>query len=101
MPWQSLGIKCEVRSVKLFLRGVFWSATLVLLFLLLLFYGGWVQSVKIANPYYFLNALFLIIVVGFAEELVFRGWLLEEMVLLLGLRKGIIIQYAIGKEEFH
>ena len=31
----------------------------------------------------------------FAEEIIFRGWLMEEMVLLFGLRKGMIFQSTI------
>ena len=41
------------------------------------------------------NAILLIVGIVFAEEIIFRGWLMEEMVLLFGLRKGIIFQSAI------
>jgi len=42
-----------------------------------------------------LNAILLVVGIVFAEEIIFRGWLMEEMVLLFGLRKGIIFQSAI------
>ena len=43
----------------------------------------------------FLNALLLIVGVGFAEELIFRGWLLEELKKQFGLKKAIIAQALI------
>ena len=56
---------------------------------------GWIESINYIKFSAVLNAILLIIGIVFAEEIVFRGWLLEEMVLLLGLRKGIILQAVI------
>ncbi len=42
-----------------------------------------------------LNALALVLGVGFAEELLFRGWLWGELELLLGRRRGLIAQAGI------
>ena len=47
------------------------------------------------SPGIFINAIFLIIGVGFAEELIFRGWLLEELKKQFGLKKAIIAQASI------
>jgi len=42
-----------------------------------------------------LNALALVLGVGFAEELLFRGWLWGELELVLGRRRGLIAQAGI------
>ena len=42
-----------------------------------------------------LNALALVLGVGFAEELLFRGWLWGELELLLGRRRGLLAQAGI------
>ena len=42
-----------------------------------------------------LNAIFLGIIVGFAEELIFRGWLWGEINLLIGFKFSVILQAAI------
>jgi len=42
-----------------------------------------------------INSLILIFGVGFAEELIFRGWLLEELKNQFGLKKALIFQSAI------
>ena len=46
------------------------------------------------SPDRFLNAVLLIVGVGFAEELIFRGWLLEELKSNL-IKKAIIAQASI------
>ena len=66
-----------------------------MIFYLFIFFCGWIESVNYIKVSSLLNALLLIISIVFAEEIVFRGWLLEEMVLLFGLRKGVVFQSAI------
>ena len=43
----------------------------------------------------FLNAIILLIGIGFAEELIFRGWLFEELKNQFGLKKALIFQALI------
>ena len=69
------------------------TACLVMLLFLLMF--GWIDRVDNIKIIELLNAILLIVGIVFAEEIVFRGWLMEEMVLLFGLRRGIIIQSII------
>ena len=52
-------------------------------------WGNWLGTV---SPNIFLNSLLLIIGIGFAEEIVFRGWLLEELKNQYGLKKAFIFQ---------
>ena len=41
------------------------------------------------------NAVALGLGVGFAEELLFRGWLMGELTLLMGPRRGLLLQAAL------
>ena len=52
-------------------------------------WGDWVGKLSSET---LLNSLLLIIGIGFAEELIFRGWLLEELKNQYGLKKAIIFQ---------
>ena len=73
----------------------FFQFLLLLLLFLFFFLFGWVDGVDYIRFAELLNAIVLIAGIVLAEEIVFRGWLWEEMVLLLGLRRGIIFQSAI------
>ena len=95
--WSSIGLdfKNKHRGIKLFFSGFIFSFFLLFLFCTFIFLCGWVDGFNYVKLSTILNAVLLIISVIFAEEIIFRGWLLEEMVLLFGLRKGIIFQALI------
>ena len=95
--WLSIGLDFEskFKAIKIFVRGFIFSFFLLLLFSLFIFLCGWIDSVNYIKIGSLLNAILLIVGIVFAEEIVFRGWLLEEMVLLFGLRRGIVFQSAI------
>ena len=95
--WLSIGLdfKNKVRSLKLFASGFIFSFFLLLTFFLFIYLCGWIDSINNIKFGAFLNAIFLIISIVSAEEIIFRGWLMEEMTLLFGLRRGIIFQSAI------
>ena len=95
--WLSIGLdfKNKLSALKIFFSGFIFSFFLLLTFCLFLFLFGWVDRVEFIKFSELLNAILLIFSIVFAEEIVFRGWLIEEMVLLFGLRKGIIFQSAI------
>ena len=95
--WLSIGLdfKNKFRAIKIFFSGFMFSFFLLLIFCFLLFLFGWVDSVDYIKLIDLLNAILLIFGIVLAEEIVFRGWLMEEMVLLFGLRKGIVFQSAI------
>ena len=95
--WLFIGLDFEnkSRAIKIFLSGFIFSFFLLLIFCLFIYFCGWIDSVNYIQNSTLLNAILLIFGIVFAEEIVFRGWLLEEMVLLFGLRKGIIFQSAI------
>ena len=94
-PWILLGInKIDEKENRLFyfLKGLLYSIILLLLIIIPIIrtqWGSWLGSL---SPEILLNSLFLIIGVGFAEELVFRGWLLEELKNQYGFKKALIFQ---------
>tara|TARA_B100000579_G_scaffold330757_1_gene280971 strand:+ start:1079 stop:1966 length:888 start_codon:yes stop_codon:yes gene_type:complete len=95
--WVSIGLdyKNKFRAIKIFCSGFIFSFFLLLMFFLFIFLCGGVDSFHYIRVGALLNAIVLIVGIGFAEEIIFRGWLMEEMVLLFGLRTGIVLQSAI------
>tara|TARA_Y100000766_G_C18772564_1_gene539061 strand:+ start:117 stop:968 length:852 start_codon:yes stop_codon:yes gene_type:complete len=95
--WVSIGLDFKNKSValKIFFSGFLFSVFLLLTLCLFFFLCGWVEKVEYIKFTELLNAILLIFGIVFAEEIVFRGWLIEEMVLLFGLRRGIIFQSII------
>lgn len=92
-PWRSLGLAVPLRDgLRAYLRGLLKAVLLlagVSVALLLLGLAHW--GPPPAWPL-LLNALALLVGVGFAEELLFRGWLLGELSLLLGAQRGLWLQ---------
>ena len=95
--WLSIGLdfKNKSRAIRIFFSGLLFSIFLLSIFFLFIYLYGWIDSINYIKFGALLNAILLIISIVFAEELVFRGWLMEEMVLLFGLRRGIIFQSVI------
>ena len=93
--WKLLGIKKIDNNRKLilyFLRGFTISSILVSLILITIIgtkCGYWIGKIY---PDIFFNGILLLIGVGFAEELIFIGWLLEELKNQFGLKNAIIAQ---------
>jgi len=93
--WKLLGIKKIDNNRKLilyFLRGFTISSILVSLILITIIgtkCGYWIGKIY---PDIFFNGILLLIGVGFAEELIFRGWLIEELKNQFGLKNAIIAQ---------
>ena len=95
--WLSIGLNFEnkFRALKSFFNGFIFSCFLLFTFFLFCYLSGWVDSFNYIKISSLLNAVLLTISIVFVEEIIFRGWLMEEMVLLFGLRRGIILQSAI------
>ena len=95
--WLYIGLdfKNVAQSLKLFFGGFIFSIFLLIIVFLFFLLCGWIDKVDYIKLTQLLNATLLIVGIVFAEEVIFRGWLMEEMVLLLGLRKGIIFQSTI------
>tara|TARA_Y100001970_G_C14248923_1_gene870347 strand:- start:3468 stop:4193 length:726 start_codon:yes stop_codon:yes gene_type:complete len=78
-------------TFNLFLIGLF----IIIFILLTLFIGKWAYIDFNINIDTFLNAILLAIGVGFAEELIFRGWLIEELRLINHNKNYLYIQAII------
>ena len=96
--WILLGIKKIDRNRDLifnFLRGFLISLILITLIVIPIISTEWGYWIGEISPDILANAIILTIGVGFAEELIFRGWLLEEFKKQFGLKKAIIAQSLI------
>ena len=95
--WLYIGLdfKNTFQSLKLFFGGFTFSIFLLTIVFLFFLLCGFIDKVDYIKFTQLLNATLLIVGIVFAEEVIFRGWLMEEMVLLLGFRKGIIFQSTI------
>ena len=98
ITWKLLGInKIDIKRnlVFDFLRGFSLSTILISLILVLIFTtqsGYWIGKISSEIS---INAILLIFGIGFTEELIFRGWLLEEFKNQFGLKKAIMSQALI------
>ena len=93
--WTLLGINTIDKNRKLilpFLKGFTISSFLVSLILITIIYTKWGYWIWEIYPDIFLNGIILMLGVGIAEELIFRGWLLEELKNQFGLKNAIIAQ---------
>ena len=95
--WLSIGLDFNdnFKALKIFFSGFIFSIFLLIIVFIFFLLCGWIDKVDYIKFTQLLNAILLIVGIVFAEEVIFRGWLMEEMVLLLGLRKGIIVQSTI------
>jgi len=94
-PWILIGInKVHKKEYRFFyfLKGVLYAIILLTLILIPIISNQWVNWLGELSPQILLNSLLLIIGIGFAEEIVFRGWLLEELKNQYGLKKAFIFQ---------
>ena len=95
-PWSALGLNSAwpalLRSV---LRGLIKALLLLGLVAAGLALAGQLSWQPRLTPGLLLNGLLLGLGVGFAEELLFRGWLLGELSLLLGPQRGLWLQAAL------
>ena len=93
--WVKLGIskidKKENRFIYFF-KGIFYAIILLSLILMPIISNEWGIWLLELPSGVLLNSLILIIGIGFAEELIFRGWLLEELKNQYGYKKALIFQ---------
>ena len=98
-PWVALGLRGmaphQPSSFAVLFRGLLWSVFLLVLILLPLLLGHWAQFQRTDSVRLLLDAFVLLFGVGLAEELLFRGWLWEELNQLLSAKAGVISQAAI------
>ena len=93
--WILLGLKKvdkQGASFIYFLKGLMYAIILLSLILIPITTNEWGNWSGKLSPDILFNSILLIIGIGFAEELIFRGWLFEELKNKYGLIKGCIYQ---------
>lgn len=97
-PWHALGVLAPPTAIlRAFGRGLLKALVLLALVVGALLAGGgarWVGPAALEGGEW-LNALALVVGVGFAEELVFRGWLWGELQRLMAPRAALLLQAAL------
>ena len=95
-PWQALGVRSAPAALaRALVRGLLKALLLLALVVVGLALAGQISWEPRLNAAMLLNALALGLGVGFAEELLFRGWLLGELRLLLGAQRALWLQAAV------
>ena len=92
-PWRQLGVRAAAPALaKALLRGLIKAAGLLALVVVGLAALGQLRWQPHLSAGVVLNGLALGLGVGFAEELLFRGWLLGELSLLVGAQRALGLQ---------
>jgi len=95
-PWRQLGVRAPAPVVaRALLRGLIKAVLLLGLVAAGLAVAGQLSWMPRLTAPLVLNALLLSLGVGFAEELLFRGWLMGELSLLLGKQRALWLQAAV------
>jgi membrane protease YdiL (CAAX protease family) len=95
-PWWELGVRSSpARLVRALVRGLLKAVLLLALVAIGLALADQLSWQPRLSAGLLLNALALGLGVGFAEELLFRGWLLGELSLLLGSQRALWLQAAL------
>ena len=95
-PWQTLGVALPAAAgFKAFGRGLLKALALLALVVIVLLVSGQARWLGLLDLGELANALALLLGVGFAEELLFRGWLWGELERLAGTKRAIGLQAAV------
>ena len=95
-PWQRLGVVGPwSATAKALVRGLIKASLLLALVVAGLAISGQLSWAPRPSAALLLNGLALGLGVGFAEELLFRGWLLGELTLLIGRQRALWLQAAL------
>jgi hypothetical protein len=94
-PWQTLGVAVEPSAgLRAFIRGLLKAVLLLSGVCVVLVVSGQARWLGDLGGGQLLNALALVLGVGFAEELLFRGWLWGELEQIAGAQRAIGLQAA-------
>jgi membrane protease YdiL (CAAX protease family) len=93
-PWRQLGVSASAAPliVRALLRGLLKALLLLLPLTLLLLLSDQARWLGDLNQATLLNAVALVLGVGFAEELLFRGWLWGELERLIQPQRALLAQ---------
>ena len=95
-PWRRLGVAADPAPLaRAALRGLIKAVLLLTLVVVAMVMAGQLSWQPRLSAGLLSNALLLGIGVGLAEELLFRGWLMGELRLLIGAQRALWLQAAI------
>ena len=92
--WVLIGITKHklFKNIFYFSQGILFSLVLIILILVPLLQKNYISWIGELSPIILLNSIVLGLGVGFAEEIIFRGWLLEELKFEYGTKISIALQ---------
>jgi len=95
--WVLIGITKNkfLKNFINFAKGILFALFLIILILLPLLQKNYISWIGEFSPIILLNSIVLGLGVGFAEEIIFRGWLLEELKFEYGIKISIALQAII------
>ena len=95
--WIILGITKDkfLKNFFNFSQGILFALVLIILILVPLLQKNYISWIGEFSPTILLNSILLGLGVGFAEEIIFRGWLLEELKFEYGTKISIALQAII------
>jgi len=95
--WVLLGITKDkfLKNFVNFSKGILFALILIILILIPLLQNNYISWIGEFSPIILLNSIVLGLGVGLAEEIIFRGWLLEELKFEYGTKISIALQAII------
>ena len=95
--WVLIGITKQqfLKNFVNFSQGILFALVLIILILVPLLQKNYISWIGEFSPIILLNSIALGLGVGFAEEIIFRGWLLEELKFEYGTKISIALQAII------
>ena len=92
--WSTLGLnnKTILNNILSFSQGIIFALILLILILIPLLKSNYIVWLGGLSSEIILNGILLTLGIGFAEEIIFRGWLLEDLKLQFGIKVALISQ---------
>ena len=92
--WSKLGLnnKTIMNNIYSFTQGIIFALVLIILILIPLLKSNYIIWLEGFSSDLLLNGILLTFGIGFAEEIIFRAWLLEELKLQFGIKAALISQ---------
>ena len=92
--WSTLGLnnKTLLNNILSFSQGIIFALILLILILIPLLKSNYIVWLGGLSSEIILNGILLTLGIGFAEEIIFRGWLLEDLKLQFGIKVALISQ---------
>ena len=92
--WSTLGLnnKTLMNNILSFSQGIIFALILLILILIPLLTNNYISFSGVLSSDIILNGILLTFGIGVAEEIIFRGWLLEDLKLQFGIKVALISQ---------